>query len=81
MKPIRCYTCGKILGNKWICIGKYLQDKIPLKEIYEKIGIRRYCCKRIILTSVDDSILDTYILGDNIKIHNKSTQPNFLKVT
>ena len=43
MHPIRCFTCGKVLGNKY---EKF--NKIKNKEkAYKELGITRYCCKNI----------------------------------
>jgi DNA-directed RNA polymerase subunit N (RpoN/RPB10) len=36
--PIRCFSCGKVVAKK-----KYIKDLNKLK---------RYCCKRMILTNV-----------------------------
>lgn len=79
MKPIRCYTCGKILGNKWEAIDKLLSEKKTFKEIYELLLIRRYCCKRVILTSVDMDNNSTF-LSEKIQIHNENVDPKFLKI-
>lgn len=80
MKPIRCYTCGKILGNKWLTIERLTKEGVALKEVYERIGVKRYCCKRIILTSVDDSVMDTFTMDENIKIHRTNPTSNFVHV-
>jgi DNA-directed RNA polymerase I, II, and III subunit RPABC5 len=51
--PVRCYTCGKVIGNKWETYVYYKKEKIDEKEIFEKLGLKRYCCKRMLLTHVD----------------------------
>lgn len=81
MKPIRCYTCGKVLGNKWILVDRLTKEGKPIKEIYDVIGITRYCCKRIVLCSVDDSGMETYNIGTNIKIHRHADNSSFIKIT
>tara|TARA_A100001015_G_C14567223_1_gene547671 strand:+ start:53 stop:292 length:240 start_codon:yes stop_codon:yes gene_type:complete len=48
-KPIRCFTCGKVLGNKYEKYEKYI-DK---EQAYIDLGITRYCCKNILMTSID----------------------------
>lgn len=53
MRLIRCCTCGKILGNKWEVIDKLREDGLELKKIYDIIGLKRYCCKKTVMTSVD----------------------------
>ena len=83
MKPVRCMTCGKVLGNKWECIDKLLEDGVELKDIYEMINVSRYCCKRTIMTSVDVSDIENqnYEVQENITIHSTNPQTNFLKST
>lgn len=53
MFPIRCFTCGKVLGNKYEKFHCY-NDK---EKAYKDLGITRYCCKIILLTSIDTSEL------------------------
>lgn len=60
MKCVRCSSCGKVLGNKWECIDKLLKDGKKLPEIYEMLLIRRYCCKKVIMTSIDCSPFNEY---------------------
>ena len=57
--PIRCFTCNKIIGNKW---DFYLKEKEAGKEvniILNDLGLTRYCCRRMLLTHVEaiDSLL------------------------
>lgn len=51
MLPIRCFTCGKVLGNKYEKFNNY-KDK---EQAYNDLGIQRYCCKTILLTNIDTS--------------------------
>jgi DNA-directed RNA polymerase subunit N (RpoN/RPB10) len=54
MKPIRCFSCGKVLGNKWEAIDHLRQnEKLSWPEIYEKLNLVRYCCKKTVMTSID----------------------------
>ena len=51
--PIRCFTCGKVIGNVW---DKYLNLLDSGKEIAEALdilGMRRYCCRRMLISHVD----------------------------
>jgi len=53
--PIQCYTCGKLIGNKWDKFVKLQKEtkKTP-KEILEKdLNVKKYCCKRMIAFNVD----------------------------
>ena len=46
--PIRCFTCNKILGH----FGDYLEKNKVDSNFFEKNNIKRYCCKKIFLTSI-----------------------------
>lgn len=72
--PVRCFTCGKVLGNLW---DKYLEELqkayndelnenelkriVDLqknedsaeKKILDDLGLKRYCCRRVMLSTVD----------------------------
>lgn len=70
--PIRCFTCGKVIANKW---EKYLQYED--KELaFKNLGIERYCCKRMFLTNIDtEELLSKYTnLPDNICLKNIKAQ-------
>ena len=48
--PIRCFSCGKVFTNTLYTEFNNCQDK---DSVYNKFNITRYCCKRMLLTSVD----------------------------
>lgn len=60
MFPVRCFACHKILGNKCERFYELQSCGLEVKEIYEKMGIKRFCCKSILLTTskLIDRILD-----------------------
>lgn len=51
--PIRCFTCGKIIGNKWEPYVDLLNQRFSEKAALDMLGLRRYCCRRMLLTHVD----------------------------
>lgn len=51
--PVRCFSCGKVIGSKWEPYLKLLEDGFTEKESMDKLGLKRYCCRRMILTHVD----------------------------
>ena len=77
--PIRCYTCGEIIGDKWnpfvekVTEEKKKSNKIVTKndldieyidlksdknksiegEVLDKLGLDKYCCRRMILGNVN----------------------------
>lgn len=51
--PIRCFTCGKVLGNKWDRYLQLLNNGKEMSEIFQDLGLHRYCCRRMIISHVD----------------------------
>lgn len=52
--PIRCFTCGKVVGNKWEKYNELLDSGEYEKcEILDILGLKRYCCRRMIFTHVE----------------------------
>ena len=70
--PIRCFTCGKVIANKWEKYLTYQDKQIAFKEL----KIERYCCKRMFLTHIDTfNILSPYIhVPDSVTIYNKTAE-------
>lgn len=51
--PVRCFTCGKVVGNKWEKYLNLLEQDVPEGEALDKLNLKRYCCRRMLLTHVD----------------------------
>ena len=62
--PVRCFTCGKIIGEAYEEYQKRYKEykktvdsgekpKETPKKILDDLGIDRYCCRRMIITHVD----------------------------
>ena len=51
--PVRCFTCNKVIANKWKTYETLMNTKMSHDKIFEKIGIERYCCKRMFVTHVE----------------------------
>ncbi|HEC86653.1 MAG TPA: DNA-directed RNA polymerase subunit N [Thermoplasmatales archaeon] len=62
--PIRCFTCGKVIGSLYEDFNERYQEykraveagekpKETPKEILDDLGVERYCCRRMLLTHVD----------------------------
>ncbi len=58
--PIRCFTCNKVIGNKYDKYEQSLKEGKTEKEALDALCLRRYCCRRMILTHVNliDKLLD-----------------------
>mmetsp|Transcript_1925 Transcript_1925/g.4199 ORF Transcript_1925/g.4199 Transcript_1925/m.4199 type:complete len:90 (+) Transcript_1925:361-630(+) len=51
--PVRCFTCGKVLGNKWETYLHLLSADHTEGDALDALGLKRYCCRRMLLTHVD----------------------------
>ena len=51
--PVRCFTCGNLIADKY---DDY-QNKVKAGEdparVLDSLGITRYCCRRMLLTSLE----------------------------
>lgn len=72
--PIRCFTCGKVIGNKWEEYQNMISEKIPSGEALDKIFLKKLCCRRMILSHVDliDKILKYSIENKHVKDYDSS---------
>ena len=46
--PVRCFTCGKVIGNKWETYLYLLQADYSEGDALDELGLRRYCCRRMV---------------------------------
>ena len=51
--PVRCYSCGKVIGHLWEEYKNMLNAKKSSKEALDDLGLKRWCCRRIILGHVE----------------------------
>ena len=51
--PIRCFSCGKVIGDKWNAYLALLLDGRTEGEALTELDLKRYCCRRMVLTHVD----------------------------
>lgn len=46
-------TCGKLLGDKFEEFDRRTANGEDPKKVLDDLGVKRYCCRSVILTSVD----------------------------
>jgi len=66
--PVRCFTCGKVMADKIDFYESEVEklktntkkdemfknfDHVHTKEILDKLGLIRYCCRRNLISNVD----------------------------
>ncbi len=51
--PVRCFTCGAVIGDLYEKYTAGLEANKPAVEILDELGVDRYCCRRMFLGHVD----------------------------
>ncbi len=53
MFPVRCPTCGAVIGDKWDeFISRVKAGEDPGK-VLDDLNIKRYCCRRVFISHVN----------------------------
>ena len=51
--PVRCFTCGNVVADKFDeYLNRVKSGEEPAK-ILDSLGIERYCCRRMMLTTLE----------------------------
>ena len=53
MIPVRCFTCGKVVGGLYEIYVKRVQMGENPKDVLDDLGLTRYCCRRMIVAHAD----------------------------
>jgi len=51
--PVRCFTCGKPIAHLYEKYKKLISEGKTIKEALDEIGLERYCCRAIMMGSID----------------------------
>jgi len=53
MIPVRCFTCGKIVGDKWEEYDRRVKSGEKSNKILDDLGLTRYCCRRMLISNIE----------------------------
>ncbi len=60
MIPVRCFTCGAVIGDKWEEYDRRVNKEHEHPEkVFEDLGIKRYCCRRMFLSNIE--LIDEFV--------------------
>ena len=48
--PVRCFTCGKVVGSASPEFKKRVDMGENPQKVLDDLGIERYCCRRMIIS-------------------------------
>ena len=51
--PVRCFTCGNLVADKFEEYQNKVKSGDDPAKILDSLGIERYCCRRMMLTTVE----------------------------
>ena len=55
--PVRCFTCGKVVGDLWEPYVLSIKNGCSEAEALDNLKLKRYCCKRMIIGHVELKIV------------------------
>ena len=51
--PVRCFSCGKLIADKFDDSQNGIKTGKEPEKILDELGLQRYCCRRMLLTTVE----------------------------
>ena len=51
--PVRCFTCGNLIADKFNDYQTKVKAGISPEKVLNDLAINRYCCRRMLLTTVE----------------------------
>jgi len=51
--PVRCFTCGNLVADKFEDYQNKVKSGEEPAKVLDSLGIKRYCCRRMLLTTVE----------------------------
>jgi len=51
--PVRCFTCGNVVADKFDEYQNRVKSGDEPAKILDSLGIERYCCRRMMLTTLE----------------------------
>lgn len=60
MIPVRCFTCGAVVADKWEEFDRRVNKEHENPEkVLDSLGFKRYCCRRMIVSNVE--LIDEFL--------------------
>lgn len=51
--PVRCFSCGKPIGQLWEQFKKEVAEGKPAKVVLDELELERFCCRAVFLGQED----------------------------
>ena len=53
MVPVRCFTCGTVVGEHWPEYDSRVNAGEDSAEVLDDLGLDRHCCRRMLVSHKD----------------------------
>jgi len=67
MFPIRCFSCGALVGHKWETYKSRVEAGEQPGKVLDELKVKRYCCRRMFISGVD-------VFSEIVEFHTKYGQ-------
>jgi len=51
--PVRCFSCNNPISRHYLKYLEHVEEGKPIREFFDEKKIKKYCCRRMLLTHVD----------------------------
>ena len=51
--PVRCFTCGALIADKWDDFTKKVSDGEKPSKALDELNVKRWCCRRMLISHID----------------------------
>lgn len=51
--PVRCFTCGRVIGSDYEKYKERIREGEDPEEILDDLDVKRYCCRRMFVSHKD----------------------------
>ena len=58
--PVRCFTCGKVIGHLWDPYIKRVKNGEDPGKVLDELGVTKPCCRRMFISHLE--LIDEIIL-------------------
>ncbi len=54
MMPVRCFSCGAVIADKWEEYDKRVnKEHESAEKVLDEMGVKRYCCRRMFISNIE----------------------------
>lgn len=51
--PVRCFSCGKVIGHLWAPFKEKIEEGQDPGEALDELNVKKQCCRRMLLSHIE----------------------------